>query len=339
MFETMIPDMNAYRNKAKKILEEPMPENLIKQRDGGGGKMLDYVGGSTVIRKLNAAFDNLWDWTITSFQIIPSEPKKISKQWNPTTRRSETLTTPIFEPQFPVAHVMGTLTAPGFGSRMGFGSKVVMGGASDQESCFKAASTDALKKASTLFGIALELYEDEPVDFNIYDEDEPKEQAEIVEKKVIVKKIVEKKNDMPARSTIVIPKKDKEEPQKVVETKKPATIAAFDMDEFKKIQLLAKELGITGSVSLGEYIAEMTKGKQKAWTDLGAADLPQLKDYLQKLVTELQGHMKKLAIQDLSGFNAYIKDFSENAITEFTNLNPTHLRSFMIYLEKQVETK
>lgn len=358
---SLIPDMQLFRTKAKEVLEVPMPANLIKERDGGGGMKLSYVGGATVIRKLNFAFDNLWDWSVTSFQIIPSEPKKITKKWNNTTRRMDTLAVPIIEEQPPIAHVVGTLTVPGFGARVGFGSKVVIGGASEQESCFKSAATDALKKASTLFGIALELYEDEPTYFEedfLYMKEQAGEAVTVpnvatpvaVEEKVkpkaadkkVADKVVEKKateftkkpDAMPERKTIVIEKQE--------EPKAPATteeLKAFDLLQFQKIQGLAAELGLTGSGPLSYYIAEMTEGKKTMWSQLNTEDLPQLKEYLEKLVNELKVYMEKLAIVDLPGFNAYIRDFSDNVITEFKDLNPTHLRSFMIYLEKKIENK
>ena len=45
-------------------------------------------------------------------------------------------------------------------SKSGTGSKSIIGGSSEQESIFKSASTDALKKAASLLGVAAQLYRD-----------------------------------------------------------------------------------------------------------------------------------------------------------------------------------
>lgn len=108
------------------ILTRPFPETAIKQREGGGGRMLDYVEGHTVIHRLNEATDN--EWTL--------EVKKLE-----------------FRSDLTIAHV--ALTLPGLGTREHIGIQEVRGSAGDLT---KGAITDALKKAATLFGVGLELY-------------------------------------------------------------------------------------------------------------------------------------------------------------------------------------
>jgi hypothetical protein len=142
--------------KAKEVITRTLPRELIKQREGGGKKVLSYVSGSTVIDLLNEAFGYLWSWEVTAQFIQESQPRK---KYNSTE----------MEPQGPVAHVRGTLSVPVMqpdGSmimliKSGFGSKTVLGGQADQEHVFKAAATDALKKAASLFGIGAQLYRDE----------------------------------------------------------------------------------------------------------------------------------------------------------------------------------
>lgn len=108
------------------ILTRPFPESAIKQREGGGGRMLDYVEGHTVIHRLNEATGN--DWSL--------EVKKLE-----------------FRSDLTIAHV--ALTLPGLGTREHIGIQEVRGAAGDLT---KGAITDAIKKAATLFGIGLELY-------------------------------------------------------------------------------------------------------------------------------------------------------------------------------------
>lgn len=149
--------MIAFPKKAKDVIVRPIPDQLIKQRPGGGGKSLSYLSGNTVVDLLNEAFGYLWSWEQTEQWVQKSEPK-----FNPKYDKE-----PV--PQGPVAHVKGRLTVhipQEDGSilnitKTGYGSKAIMGTQMDQESIFKAAGTDALKKAASLFGIGLELYRDE----------------------------------------------------------------------------------------------------------------------------------------------------------------------------------
>lgn len=143
--------------KAKEVITRTLPDQLIKQREGGGKKILSYVSGSTVIDLLNEAFGYLWSWDVVEQFVQESQPK-----FNPRYDKEP-------QPQGPVAHVRGNLTVPIVQedgtvvmiTKSGFGSKTVLGGQADQEHIFKAAATDALKKAASLFGIGAQLYRDE----------------------------------------------------------------------------------------------------------------------------------------------------------------------------------
>jgi recombination DNA repair RAD52 pathway protein len=144
-------------NKAKKVITRPIPDQLVKQRTGGGNKSLSYLSGQTVIDMLNEAFNYMWNWE-TEKEWIQNSIDKFNPRYDKE---------PI--PQNPVAHVKGKLTVfieqekgQVFSlSKTGYGSKSIMGSQSDQESIFKAAATDALKKSASLLGIGLELYRDE----------------------------------------------------------------------------------------------------------------------------------------------------------------------------------
>lgn len=139
----------------REVLERKLDPRMIKERKQGN-TILNYIGGHTVIRLLNEAFDYRWSFEIVSEEIVPSLPKPVysgyGKDRKPTGQMEE---------QPPVAKVLGRLTVPGLGVKEQYGSKVIIGGATEQEASFKSASTDALKKCATLFGIGLELYEDD----------------------------------------------------------------------------------------------------------------------------------------------------------------------------------
>ena len=153
----------------KDAATEPIPEALKQTRKGGFGTDLTYISGSTCIDLLNKAFDYLWDW-------IEDE------QWMTESHDAYNKKTQKWEPQGPVAHVKGRLIAylkDDDGNLVaitkgGIGDQSVHGSQSDQENIWKSASTDAMKKAATKFGIGLELArkEDEQAYFDMQNADD-----------------------------------------------------------------------------------------------------------------------------------------------------------------------
>lgn len=136
-----------FSEEQKNIIRKELPPQLIKTRSQAG-KNLSYVTGATVTELLNDAFNYMWSWSIDEKWISEGYEKGKGKY---------------------VAHVIGTITAYirlEDGEiveikKTAPGSKVIIGGISSQDSIFKAASTDALKKAASLFGIGLDLWKDE----------------------------------------------------------------------------------------------------------------------------------------------------------------------------------
>lgn len=111
-------------------LTKPFPREAIKTREGARGRKFSYVETQTVIRRLNEATGNNWDFRV------------VQREW-----RGDLLIT------------IGELTLPGLGTRTGTGVQRVADGAG--EDLVKGSLSDALKKAATLFGIGLEFYGDD----------------------------------------------------------------------------------------------------------------------------------------------------------------------------------
>lgn len=111
-------------------LSEPFPPQAIEKREGGGGKMLDYVATETVIRRLNNTV-GIWDFKITDTKVMPAGDAQLLVIW-------------------------GEMTIPGLGTRAGTGVQVIhpRGG----EDMWKGAASDCLKKCATLFGVGIDLY-------------------------------------------------------------------------------------------------------------------------------------------------------------------------------------
>jgi len=119
----------------RELLEKPFAPEQIKQRDGNFGKVLDYVEGHAVIQRLNDAFDANWSFEILEHDVLKDTGEVI---------------------------VLGKLTAENV-VKTQFGSSLITRAKETGEIIsladdLKAAATDAIKKAATLLGVGLHLY-------------------------------------------------------------------------------------------------------------------------------------------------------------------------------------
>lgn len=125
-------------------LEKPFNPKDIKQRKGSFGRTLDYIGGEKVIQRLNECFGGDWD-----FEILTGPSACIVKDSIVVHAR---ITYRYFND-----NVEFKICKEAFG-----GKKITTLKGTDTPldiaSDMKAAATDALKKAATLFGVALDLY-------------------------------------------------------------------------------------------------------------------------------------------------------------------------------------
>jgi hypothetical protein len=115
----------------KDILTRPFPPELIRQRQGQGGKTLHYIETHAVISRLNEGCDS-WSFEIVEHQVLEEEVLVVAK-----------------------------LTADGV-MKMAFGGSAITRDREGRPVSIaddaKAAGSDALKKAASLLGVALELY-------------------------------------------------------------------------------------------------------------------------------------------------------------------------------------
>ena len=118
-------------------LNRPFDAGQIKQREGRGGKMLDYIEAHAVIARLNEAFDGAWSFEVVGKESLEGEV---------------------------VVH--GRLTAGGQVKEQFGSSMVARNRETGKPICIgddlKAAGSDALKKCATLFGVGLHLYDKTP---------------------------------------------------------------------------------------------------------------------------------------------------------------------------------
>lgn len=110
------------------ILTQPFPAAAVKQRTIGGGFQASYVDGITIVRRLNEATGNEWDFTVDRYWIEGN-----------------------------LSYALVTLELPGHGKRQHIGVQAI-NERSGEDAIAKGAITDGLKKAATLFGVGAELY-------------------------------------------------------------------------------------------------------------------------------------------------------------------------------------
>ena len=108
-------------------LTAPFPPEALETRQGGGGKQLTYLKTHAVINRLNRACGYQWDWRIIEQHM-----------------------------EADLLLCRGELTIPGLGTKAAVGVQEIRpGGGAD---LYKGASSDAMKKAATMFGVGIELY-------------------------------------------------------------------------------------------------------------------------------------------------------------------------------------
>ena len=116
----------------KDLLTLPFPPDQLKTRPGQHGKTLTYVDVAAVIERLNAVSDFEWSFEVVRHEILENE-----------------------------VVVLGKLTIDGV-TKMAFGGSAITRDSSGKDVSvgddLKAAASDAIKKAASLFGIGLEVY-------------------------------------------------------------------------------------------------------------------------------------------------------------------------------------
>ena len=165
--------------KTKLGLTKPIPKELLKTRKSGGTD-LTYIAHNTAIDILNNIFGFAWSFEIVNSWLQESPPhiKKENPKYPFTDKTADMNQIKIDPegkryleiPQLPVAWCQVRITVPMktengeivYISKEAFGSACLTGNQNTQSmSGFKAAQSDAIKKAASLFGVALSLYRDE----------------------------------------------------------------------------------------------------------------------------------------------------------------------------------
>jgi len=149
----------------RSIINKDIEKPLIYQING-----FDYVNHNVIINILNKAFDYSWNWTIIDKGIEETHTFKRSRINGGNNEEYRSY----------YAWVLGELSYPVFTAdsknpiwikKQAFGGKPLIGEAKVQSQTYKSASSDALKKAASILGIAKNVYMDEKVYKQIMEEE------------------------------------------------------------------------------------------------------------------------------------------------------------------------
>ena len=130
-------------NQTQKLaLAARTPQEFVKTRKGRGGKTLSYVEGGYVVARLNQVFGPLnWSWEEMRRE---SSDRKVEKSSSGEVTVHGRLTI--------IDHIKGYKVWKEADGQHPIHDNVPLGDA------YKSANTDALKKAASLFGIAMDVY-------------------------------------------------------------------------------------------------------------------------------------------------------------------------------------
>jgi len=126
------------------LLDEKTPKDAIYKREGRGKMQFDYVQGWWMIKQLNALFNRNWSWRIEKEEVGQSQV------W---VRGLLTVRMGPGPDGLVVKEAYGGADIKHFGGGNAKGGQVI-----DIADDLKAASTDALKKAASMLGIAADIY-------------------------------------------------------------------------------------------------------------------------------------------------------------------------------------
>lgn len=303
-------------------VRKPLPKEWIKQREGPGGKKLDYIEGHKVVELISHASGGRYSFLVLDAFIedarsVPlkvkndrgyddpvveiicpncAKPYRIVKRFRQQTAECTHCKyevplalypgDPVMVRQEPIAHVLGMLIVPGVGAVMQWGSKILQGGSTEQEHAYKSAATDAFKKCASMLGVALELYEKETAG-----------SAEAVHAEVygsnryVGYDYPELEQQAPTRPAAVAkpaPASKSPEAASAATTAdgNGATAREWPMEEVERLKNLRRLMGIPedNRNALNPLVSAWSQGKITSYQGLTPSNIKDFNDYLESLI-------------------------------------------------------
>lgn len=272
---------------ALKLFDTKLNPKWIEERKQGTAT-LKYIGGHIVIRLLNKAFNGAWSFEILEEELINSLPKariKWEKQngRNVKVHETDAQGNLLYDAQPPYVRVKGRMTVPGMGVKEQYGTKVLIGGATEQEHASKAAATDALKKCASLYGVGLELYGEADGLIEGYHN---------IEDHMQVEQPSYKKEEAPAPTPVKAEKtpvaeappisSSIEQPRSVAEPAEKSV--SWVPEDVQNLKRLKQELGITTNAELNPFMAEFFQDPEKTYLDVKPDNVKEVNAFLETKV-------------------------------------------------------
>ena len=129
----------------------PTPKKFIKQREGKGGKTFDYIDTSYTIATLNGLFGFMWEFDIleesTVVEAMQFESVRVKGKLTVKDTKGNSISKTNYGSQ-PMVFKKDTKHEP-------------LNLSTELGDLYKGACSDAIKKCSSMFGIALDVYSGE----------------------------------------------------------------------------------------------------------------------------------------------------------------------------------
>jgi len=239
-------------------LKEPIPDFLYKVREIKK-QDVKYITGNTIINKLNDVFGYSWSFEIVHKEVIQSLPHVI--EYKDGTSKEY--------PQKPYVEVLGRLTIPEYGiTKEQYGTKQLLGTASDQEGATKAAATDALKKCASMFGIGIEADDFDDNNEPGYKSEQPKYE-EITQTHTRTASPESLKTEQPASH------------------QETSIQIDWNPNEINRLKEYKALLGITENSQMGPYIREFFDNPNATLNDITPDNISKFNQYMRKKVEEI----------------------------------------------------
>jgi len=144
-------DLKTWQKHAEEVLNTPIPNGLIQQREQGG-QTLSYINSATATAILNRAFGpGGWEFVKVASGVRETMEDKRGNKGHTMVYEGELH---VFIPDAKT----GAINRENYANFPGFGTKTMFGGANEDQMADKSAQSDCFKKCASIVGVGSQLY-------------------------------------------------------------------------------------------------------------------------------------------------------------------------------------
>ena len=311
---------------ALNVIQTPTNHAWIKEKSIGG-KSLSYVSQDLVIRLLNKAFSYRWSFYILETRYVQSQDY-VKKDW----KTKEAVT----HEQGAVIQVHGRLVVPGWGAREQWGAQVLTGGSDVQEHAFKGATSDAMKKCASMFGVTLDIYgKEDPQTLEslsvtamdlLIDDERVLENFKTSMKKKAEEKRMKAENPNPPEEAPEEAVTQPAQPNPSQEVNKDFQVKQEETPQTASTENEQPEATPVDAVQNQPHPQVDETHPVQQETNSGSyfdpADIQKVKDW-----------KNKLGLESNDGLDVFVQEFFGNPEMTFRHLTPMNIKDFIHYLD------